>query len=169
MDHGFQTLWRYDRCVFSKGPRFTNIQGHQNISHGVITTAHQNFWSALSIWILVEISSRRKHFWLQLQTLVFQIYRIQHPATKCTVPSRQWSLHKKKCVQKSWNSSIKQIRLIIPPCLVRCQHQLNSINCRPISMDTLLDQNNTSFSSNHAFSALNNPMAVDDKLDKEVQ
>lgn len=25
---------------FSKGPRFTNIQGHQNISHGVITTAH---------------------------------------------------------------------------------------------------------------------------------
>lgn len=36
-------------------------------------------------------------------------------------------------------------------------------------MDTLLDQNNTSFSSNHAFSALNNPMAVDDKLDKEVQ
>ena len=35
-------------------------------------------------------------------------------------------------------------------------------------MDTLLDQNNTSFSSNHAFSALNNPMAVDDKIDKEV-
>lgn len=35
-------------------------------------------------------------------------------------------------------------------------------------MDTLLDQNNTSFFV-HAFSALNNPMAVDDKLDKEVQ
>ena len=63
----------------------------QAFSHNVISTAHQNFLAALSVWVLLEISPGGKCFGCNLKHECFRC-EIQHPAMQCTVPSRQQNL-----------------------------------------------------------------------------
>ena len=63
----------------------------QTFSHNVISTAHQNFLAALSVWVLLEISPGGKCFDCNFKHECFRC-EIQHPAMQCTVPSRQWSI-----------------------------------------------------------------------------
>ena len=92
----------------------------------------------------------------------------------------------KKCVPINGTICIYQILHCITPCLVHYQHQLKLINFSLTLRDTPLAQSSTyltafrfgfsidyvgcrcNFSSKNLLSAITNPKAVDDKLDKEV-